>query len=308
MPGPAPAPTVVLQPVVDLLTGSIVGVEALSRFAGRPCPEQVFAEARAAGRGVALERRALRAALALLPVLPAPTHLAVNLSPAALLDPQVRADVLAAEPGRTVVELTEHEVVEDYTALLTAVAELRRHGVRLAVDDTGAGYSSLRHVLRLTPEVVKLDRCLVAGLARSSSQYALVRGLVTMCGVTGTVVVAEGVEDPADVLVLLELGVACGQGWYLGRPAGADRVAAAITAQPEPPDGFTTLLVPRRPADLQDRLARARQRTSQLRDRSTSARRASSRPVAGSRTVLRLDPPAEPGGAAVSGPAGARRG
>lgn len=208
---------VVLQPVVDLLTGRIVGAEALARFPGRS-PDEVFAEARGAGDASALEQQALRAALALLPALPTDAHLAVNLSARALLDPAVRADVLAVDPHRTVVELTEHEVVEDYAPLLAAVGELRARGVRLAVDDTGAGYASLQHILRLQPDLIKLDLELTRGVAGDPARKALAAALVTFAGDIGAAIAAEGIETRDDLDALRRLGVGCGQGYYLARP------------------------------------------------------------------------------------------
>jgi EAL domain-containing protein (putative c-di-GMP-specific phosphodiesterase class I) len=160
-----PLRAAVLQPIVDLRDGTTVGWEALSRFretTGAPRrPDEVFERARQLGLGVRLEQAAARAALALLPDLPPGAYLSANLSPQALLDPGT-FDLLAAAAARggadrVLVEITEHEQVPDYPALLRVTERLRAMGLRIAVDDVGAGFASMQHITRLRPDVVKLD-------------------------------------------------------------------------------------------------------------------------------------------------------
>ncbi|OMQ14171.1 hypothetical protein A7K94_0218525 [Modestobacter sp. VKM Ac-2676] len=117
------------------------------------------------------------------------------------------------------VEVTEHAPVDDYDALVGAIACLRTAGIRLAVDDVGAGYASLRHVLRLRPDAVKLDIALVAGVHEDPAKQAMVTALVAFSGQTGVRLVAEGLEDPAEREALQDLGVGYGQGHLFGRPA-----------------------------------------------------------------------------------------
>ena len=225
----------VLQPIVDLRTRATVGYEALSRFtdsggAARR-PNTVFAEARELGLAVRLEQAAARSALALLPDLPAQTHLSVNLSPHALLDPAT-FDLLATAAAngqgrRIVVEVTEHEQVPDYPSLLCSVDALRASGLRLAVDDTGAGFASLQHVTRLAPDIVKLDIAFVRDVHLDPARRAVARAMVAFAADLGAALVAEGIETAAELAELVRLGAPLGQGYHLARPAAPERPAPA---------------------------------------------------------------------------------
>jgi EAL domain-containing protein (putative c-di-GMP-specific phosphodiesterase class I) len=220
-----------LQPIVELDTGSVWGVEALARFPGhpQPGPAEWFASALREGRGLALEELALRGALAVLPRLPERLRLTVNLSAQALLLPSISQLLLDLADPRVLVELTEHEQVEDYSALVSAIADLRAVGVGLCIDDFGAGHSSLRHVLHLEPDVVKLDLALVQGVGGCPRRQALVAAMLTFCRSTGAVLVAEGVEEPADLAELIRLGVGHAQGWFLARPSEPEVVLPLLT-------------------------------------------------------------------------------
>jgi EAL domain-containing protein (putative c-di-GMP-specific phosphodiesterase class I) len=206
-------------------------VEALARFPGHPQPGPAawFASALREGRGLALEELALRGALAVLPRLPERLRLTVNLSARALLLPSISQLLLDLADPRVLVELTEHEQVEDYSALVNAIADLRAVGVGLCIDDFGAGHSSLRHVLHLEPDVVKLDLALVQGVGGCARRQALVAAMLTFCRSTGAVLVAEGVEEPADLAELIRLGVGHAQGWFLARPAEPEVVLPLLT-------------------------------------------------------------------------------
>lgn len=217
--------TTVLQPVVDLRTGQVVGAEALSRFTsaggGPERPEQVFFDARSCGLGLQLEQAAIASALPLLDVVPAGAYLAVNASAEALVDTGTQDLLLASDPGRLVVEITEHDPVDDYEALTAATTRLREHGVRVAVDDTGSGFASLQHVLQLNPDIVKLDIAFVRGIDSDPARRAVARALVGFVSELGSTMVAEGVERSSELEVLRALGVDCGQGYLLGRPGPA---------------------------------------------------------------------------------------
>ncbi|WP_345712129.1 EAL domain-containing protein, partial [Kineococcus glutinatus] len=160
------------QPLVRLADGAVVGFEALARFdhPAFPGPAHAFAAATGAGLGVELELLTARHALAGLARVPAGTRLSVNLSAEALLDPRSPELLLSgAERARATgrrlgVEITEHTQVPDYRALAAVVEPLRERGVALLVDDAGAGYASLRHILRLHPDVIKADVELVRGV------------------------------------------------------------------------------------------------------------------------------------------------
>jgi len=218
--------TIVLQPIVEIATGRTVGFEALSRFTegtGAPRrPDQVFAEAHELGLGVQLEQAAARDALALLPRLPAGTYLSVNLSPQAVLhsgsDDLLSAALTSAGAGRVVLELTEHEHVPDYPGLLLTMARLRERGLRLAVDDTGSGFASLQHVLRLRPEIIKLDIAFVRDVHRDPARRAAARAMIAFAADLDATLVAEGIETAAELEQLRILGAPYGQGYHFAAP------------------------------------------------------------------------------------------
>jgi PAS domain S-box-containing protein len=211
------------QPIRDLGTDEIVGAEALTRFVSSPfrSPDQWFAEADLIGRGPDLEFLALETALLAAADLPAHLYVAVNLSPAACLDPRL-SDIVSGsglKPERIVLELTERSAVADYARLTAALAPLRSAGLRLAVDDVGAGYSSMRHIVRLCPELVKLDRTIVAGIDNDANLRALCAAMVSFASQIGATLVAEGIESNLELATVTELGVNTGQGHLLGRPS-----------------------------------------------------------------------------------------
>ena len=227
-------PLVALQPIVDLATGTRAGAEALSRFPadwGR-APDVVFAEAHSVGLGHELEVQALRRAAGLLAG--SEGYVAMNVSPATLLTPSC-AKLLGELPlDRVLLELSEHDPVEDYDALDAALAPFRADGLRLAIDDVGAGFSSLRHIVVTTPDVIKIDRSIVSGLDVDAVLATLVRSLLEFAGGMGARVVAEGVETAAEAEVLRDLGVHYGQGWHFGRPAVPEPAPVAPVAVPLP--------------------------------------------------------------------------
>jgi EAL domain-containing protein (putative c-di-GMP-specific phosphodiesterase class I) len=229
-----------LQPVVHLRTGETWGLEALARFPGHPQPGPAawFRSAARAGWGPALETVALCGALDVLDELPPDLALTVNLSPSALLRPDVTDLLLDASPGRLVVEITEHERVRDYGALATALAGLRAAGIRIGIDDFGAGTSSLRHVLQLAPDIVKLDISITRHVDVDPSRQALVEAMLAFCARVGALVIAEGVEEAGELVTLLDLGVDYGQGWFLARPSAPEVVLPVLQATPEPPAVF----------------------------------------------------------------------
>ncbi|MHB8380338.1 MAG: sensor domain-containing phosphodiesterase [Acidimicrobiales bacterium] len=216
---------VVLQPIVALTDGTRVGAEALSRFPtewGMP-PDDVFAEATSIGIGIELELLAFRRAAD--QIQDVTGYVAINFSPATLLNGHC-LELLAGLPtGRVVLELSEHDRVEDYDVLLAALDPLRQRGLRLAIDDVGAGFSSLRHILLTAPDVIKLDRSIVAGAATDTVLRRLVHSLVDFGHEAGAGVVAEGIETSDDAAVLRNAGVDYGQGWYFARPGRADQLA-----------------------------------------------------------------------------------
>lgn len=218
------------QPIVDLRSGELVGAEALARFRSEPyrTPDLWFNDAWASGLGIELEIHAIRQALASLLAMPEHVYLSVNAAPRTLLSRDLQ-DLLAGVSGdRLMVELTEHELVADYDEMSAAISRLRARGTRLAIDDAGAGFSSFQHILRLRPDVIKLDRSLTTGVDANPVRFALASALVTFAGSLGARICAEGVETSSELVALQKLGVAFGQGYFLGRPA-----ALPLQAPPE---------------------------------------------------------------------------
>lgn len=208
------------QPILDLRDGALLGVEALARFDCEPYrpPNEWFEEAAAVGLGVELELEAVAAALRQMDQLPVEAFMSVNVSAAAAVRPELEA-ILAQVPGRRLIlELTEHSRVEDYEPLLAAMDGHRLQGVRIAVDDAGAGHAGLRHILRLRPDIIKLDNELARDIDADPVRRALAGSLVTFADEIGAVVVAEGIETEAELATLRSLAVPWGQGYHLGRP------------------------------------------------------------------------------------------
>jgi EAL domain-containing protein (putative c-di-GMP-specific phosphodiesterase class I) len=212
--------SMVVQPVYELRRATIVGCEALARFPQQPVrtPDRWFEDAETAGLGLQLELAAVTAALESLPALPARLFLAVNVSPHTAMSPELSQllDGVAAE--RVVLELTEHVPVEDYDAMRQLLAGLRGRGVRLAIDDTGAGYAGFRHLLGLHPDVIKLDISLTRDIDQDAARRALAAALVSFARDVGSRLIAEGVENSGELATLTQLGVTWAQGYFLGRP------------------------------------------------------------------------------------------
>ncbi len=208
------------QPIFDLLDCRIVSLEALARFWTEPMrpPSAWFAEATGVGLGVELELAAMRAALLRLDEFPADVAIALNVSPATALDTRF-CELLLDVAERVVIEITEHAQVDDYDALRAALAPLRERGAQLAIDDVGAGFANLRHILRLAPDIVKLDLSLTQEIARDPAREALASSLVGFAGGVGASIVAEGISSDEDLALLRTLGVDYGQGFHLARPS-----------------------------------------------------------------------------------------
>jgi len=210
------------QPILDVASGGVAGVEALTRFSSEPVrpPNEWFADAARVGLRVPLELRALRLALDQLDLLP-PGFLAINLSPAALFSAEF-AHMLASRQGpfeRMVIELTEPVSADNDPELVAALARLRTAHVRLAVDDSGSGYTNLRQILELRPDFVKLDRSFVSGAQHDPARRALVHAVVDFAADIGATVIAEGVENGDELRTVRTAGITLAQGYLFSRPA-----------------------------------------------------------------------------------------
>lgn len=221
----------VFQPVCDLATGHVVGLEALTRFIGAG-PEEVFGQAQLLGRLQELEIATLTVALAAAERLPLDRWLSVNVSPGLLADTPTLERLLAGCQRHVVLELSEHEAVIDYGTLTTSLKGLGS-GVSLAIDDAGAGFSSLRHILETSPAWVKLDIGLVRGVDADPARQALVAGLVHFALQARISLIAEGIETRAEFDTLKALGVEFGQGFLIARPAAISDEMLATLQRPD---------------------------------------------------------------------------
>jgi EAL domain-containing protein (putative c-di-GMP-specific phosphodiesterase class I) len=211
---------VVFQPIVDLRDGRVLGVEALSRFRGDPPspPDVWFDQAWSVGIGTELELAAIQAALDHLEAVPAGAYLSLNLSHETLLTSDLVEMLGRYDTERLVVELTEHARIRDYPPIRTAVEQLEALGVRLAIDDYGAGYAGVLHVLELRPSILKIDIALVREIVDDPLRRTTAGALAWFGEAAEATVVAEGVETAEQLEVLRELGITVAQGFHLARP------------------------------------------------------------------------------------------
>lgn len=235
------------QPIFELATGRVAGYEGLARFDREPRwgPDLWFAAAGVAGMAGQLELAAIRAHVARFAELPPPTYLALNVSPSTAMSEELATLLLGLPMDRLVLEVTEHASVADYGTLGAGFARFRAQGARLAVDDAGAGFASLRHVLQLAPDIIKLDVSLTRGINSDRARRSLASALIAFAGQMGIGVVAEGIETTAELAMLLDLGVGYGQGYFLGRPGEPPRADDAAATGP-----FATLERPDRIAGV----------------------------------------------------------
>ncbi len=214
--------SVVHQPIHSLADGRPVGIECLARFpdAAVRGPDKWFHEAAEVGLGIDLEMAAIDAALASLDQLPLGFYASINASPRTILSGAVREALAVRNRADLVVEVTEHQQVADFPALARELA-LIKVNARIAIDDVGAGYAGLRHIVDLAPDILKLDMGLTRDLHRDPARRALTGAMVGFAREIGCKLVAEGVETDEELSVLVDLGVDYGQGWLFARPMPA---------------------------------------------------------------------------------------
>jgi EAL domain-containing protein (putative c-di-GMP-specific phosphodiesterase class I)/AmiR/NasT family two-component response regulator len=210
---------VVFQPVADLTTGEVVGVEAQTRFLCEPHRSfaEWFAEADRVGRGPELELTAISAALDQLDLLSPEMFMAVNVSPATAVSPELDV-LLARHPhDRIVLQLAEHAQIDDYDTLRTALDPFRDRGGRIAADDTGAGFASFEHLSQLSPHIIKLDIALSRGIEADPARRALATALVTFASEIDATIIAKEIQTPGELAALQRIGIPWGQGDHLAR-------------------------------------------------------------------------------------------
>jgi EAL domain-containing protein (putative c-di-GMP-specific phosphodiesterase class I) len=227
---------VAFQPIVDLVTGDLIEYECLfrPRMPGlQTSITNIVDAAISTGRTIELDSFIVRSILERAAALQEerrsagrpPLHLAINFTPASLLDPQFEAPAFAAmckevdlHPRQITLECTEQQAVSDLAPLVKQVKALRRLGFGFAIDDAGAGYASFTLIAALRPSVIKIDREIASGIARDDAKQALVEAFVSFGGRIGALLLAEGIERRADLAMLTVLGVDLGQGYLIGKP------------------------------------------------------------------------------------------
>src|SRR5688500_4478807 len=209
---------IVTQPILDLVDGRVAGYEAWSRFDRRTgcSPQHWFQRAHRWGLGAGLEAAAIGAALAV-PGRPAATFLTLNVSPSTL-GTRALGKVLPSDLSGLMFELTENEPISDDPTLPATIRNYRRRGARFALDDVGAGHARLAAVRLVEPDLIKLDRSVIAGLELDPASAGAVESLIHTAMATGAAVCAEGVETLPQLRWLHRAGVTCVQGYLLGRP------------------------------------------------------------------------------------------
>ena len=200
-------PSIVYQPIYDLESRRLAG-------------------------GPKLESSAIRSALTALETLPEDVYVAVNGSPEFVSSGELPALLQSVDISRVVLELTEHASVTDYHELTSALAPLRALGLRIAIDDAGAGYASMRHILSIEPNLVKLDISLTRGIDQDRKRRALASALIAFARETDMGIVAEGVETAAELRTLQSLGAKRAQGYHLARPMALGALAEAMMLPP----------------------------------------------------------------------------
>jgi EAL domain-containing protein (putative c-di-GMP-specific phosphodiesterase class I) len=211
--------TILHQPIHELNSGRPVGVECLARFADASSrgPDRWFAEAEAIGLGEELELLAVRSALRTLPHVPPHCYAAINVSPETVIGGRLLPLIQGTSRERLVIEVTEHNAVRDYAALIAQLQPLRAHA-RIAIDDVGSGYAGLRHIVDLRPDILKLDMSLTRQVDTDPARRALAHALVCFASEIGSTLVAEGIETEAERAALAALGVPLAQGYLFSRP------------------------------------------------------------------------------------------
>lgn len=216
------------QPIINVQRGEIIGYEGLIRGPSDSplhSPMNLFKTARAHGLSVQVEHLCRQVVLQRFAELKLPGKLFLNVSPEMLLQPQARRgetlgyiQQVGIHPERVIIELTENEPTYDYDLMREAVRHYRSMGFRIAIDDLGEGFSSLRLWSELRPEYVKIDMHFVQGINHDPVKLQFVRSIQEIAEQSGTLVIAEGIESEAELSLIHDLGIPCGQGYHIARP------------------------------------------------------------------------------------------
>lgn len=220
--------SIVYQPIYHIVRNEIVGFESLSRFSTQPLrtPDIWFQEAASVGLGASLEIKAVRIALQGFKRFSSDIYLSVNFSPESILIGTIASAFNDVPLDRVILEITEHSLIDHYSEIAKILRPLRKKGLRIAVDDAGAGYASFRHILNLAPDFIKLDISLTRDIHKDRSRRALAAALIRFSEETDCKIIAEGVETVEELDTLRQLGVVKAQGYLLGRPMTLDQASS----------------------------------------------------------------------------------
>lgn len=236
-------PKIVYQPLYTAMDRRLTAVECLSRFESAPerSPDQWFEMAHEVGLGQDLEMMAIKKALTSLDEFPTNVSITVNSSPELITTGKIHAALENIDLGRVVLEITEHAEVPDYKAVTEALKPLRARGIKLAIDDAGAGYASMRHIVNMHPDLIKLDMSLTRDIDTDPNRRALAKAMISFARDIGSHITAEGVETEGELEMLKKLGVDKVQGFYLSRPVSLDeaiRLEEESADAPMPADSW----------------------------------------------------------------------
>ncbi|MFT6209241.1 MAG: EAL domain-containing protein (putative c-di-GMP-specific phosphodiesterase class I) [Colwellia sp.] len=208
------------QPIFNLRSNKIIGYESLSRFNTLPykSPDIWFADASQVNLGEELEILAIKSAIKDIDEFNLDTYIAINTSPAYVLNGAVAIALQGVNLERIILEITEHAPIRNYPEFRKALEPLRERGLRIAIDDAGSGYSSFQHVLELEADIIKLDITLTQNINSNHRKYLLATALCAFSKSINCSIIAEGVETVEELNSLRELGVDSVQGYLLGRP------------------------------------------------------------------------------------------
>ncbi len=221
--------TALFQPIIHMQSGEILGYEGLIRGPSDSplhSPLNLFRVAQAANLSVEVELLCRKVVIETFAKTGLPGKLFLNVSPECLLYPNMQygetldfIEQFGINPERVIIELTESQPTYDYELLGRAVAHYRAMGFEIAIDDLGEGFSSLRLWSELRPAYVKIDMHFIQGINLDKVKLQFVQSIQQIAQATGTRVIAEGIETHAELLVIRDLGIACGQGYHIGRPS-----------------------------------------------------------------------------------------
>ncbi|HLY96522.1 MAG TPA: EAL domain-containing protein, partial [Sideroxyarcus sp.] len=217
------------QPIVDLKSGEFLGFEGLIRGpADSPLhsPINLFGAAEQQGLQLELEMLSRQTVLEAFARLGLPGNLFLNVSPQAMTHPSFKngqtlafLQQLGIDPGRVIIEITENQPTFDFAAMRDALLHYREMGFKIAIDDLGEGFSSLRLWSELRPEFIKVDMHFVQGVDRDPVKLQFLKSIQHIAESCGTHVIAEGVESEAELRVVKDIGIALGQGYFIARPS-----------------------------------------------------------------------------------------